>query len=291
MEDKTLYSNYLAVNSEYPDIDAMYGMLSKEGFGEYVNGIAGYFKNSISNFVGIFGSVETKLDLRDKKEYNGHVKTLLGIKKTINNVIKNGKMEAVGKYESPVILGLKVDLLTLITSLETGFNKLDKSLETELDELDLYVSNFLSSEDFRRSTRPFKSKSKAYELTNELEKVLSSAIDENGTKDRMKISKLLPNINSLETIIGKMLDVAKHAKVDRMDNVKERIRDIKVKTLAILDTYASKDNEISKQRLGEFSNKLDSVAKLVTVSMSIIYLFNQTVDMTKTVVKIIDENM
>ena len=137
-------------------------MCSNESVGSFVSGISGYVTEKIKDISTSFSINSDRLGKVDKKDLSEQAKELTNLKKDIISILKDVKFQDVDNRETPVTLGLKVDLLTMVNKIDAVIKTIATDLEESIDEIDTVVSNMLANADYRKRLKPGKKFEKLY---------------------------------------------------------------------------------------------------------------------------------
>lgn len=269
-----------ALLQEVPDLTVRATMLSTEENDTVIKQFANFFVNKIDAIAGVFSKNKTRVPGVLDKEYNQFVKDLVAVKKDIEPIISTVKFSHVETMAIPVMLGLRGDLIHTVEQLKTGMDIVNKSLLTSLSETDKVVAKVLSDNNYRTATRPTNNDNHAdYESYSKLSDILTELIDSNGVKDTKKLKELLPNVSSIETLYNTLLDIANTNTLKNMKEIESAIKIISERTNVLFEDMGSDMStvEMSKPIAYHLANRLEVTAKLVTTSISIMHVYNQTV--------------
>ena len=106
--------------------------------------------------------------------------------------------------------------------------------------------------------------------------MLNKCIDTKKLEDTRLIKDLLPNISSMTKVYDTLVKSANKTSSKFLININDLIDSIYVKTQT-LEKEMNEEFEISKTVLNKLATDLEYNAKLVTATMSVVYLYNQTV--------------
>lgn len=279
--------------STIPDLAEKATMVATvEDMGVFINSISNFFTNRIEAAVNTFKGMGERLEIVDKKEYSVYIKNILKIQKEINHIIKVADLSKISKIQTPVTLGLKVDLLKLTMILKEKFTLIEHNLESSINETERVISFFISDHDYRISNRTNKYKVDIDNIIDELEIGLVEIIDEHSVIDRKPLEEVIPSISSLKIIVKNILDIGHMSDVKKLNSMKSSIKVIYEKIDTLLELIRSNENMmVSKPRLHELGGRIEDIAKFITLATTYITLLNQTTDMLKNAVKLIEDSM
>jgi len=277
---------YKAKN-EIPDLRSRADMLCTEDMGSFVNNVSNYFTTKFSDVIKSFTTTENRLKSVKKRDLSEQAKTVLKLKKDIKYILDNVKMADVANKNVGSILGLKTDLLTLSDKLKDSTLELNKDLLKHVDTVDTLVSKVLADDEYRRSVKPIRTYVEIEKIENNMSKVIAELIDPNGTKDIVKISEVLPNLNSLQIINENLNEANSLLTYKNIKDLEKMINKLNSKVNDLYDLLVDEDIIISKNIISDLGYTVESLAELITTSVSIFYLVNQADSMLINIVKVI----
>lgn len=277
---------YKAKN-EIPDLRSRADMLCTEDMGSFVNNVSNYFTTKFSDVIKSFTTTENRLKSVKKRDLSEQAKTVLKLKKDIKYILDNVKMADVANKNVGSILGLKTDLLTLSDKLKDSTLELNKDLLKHVDTVDTLVSKVLADDEYRRSVKPIRTYVEIEKIENNMSKVIAELIDPNGTKDIVKISEVLPNLNSLQIINENLNEANSLLTYKNIKDLEKMINKLNSKVNDLYDLLVDEDIIISKNVISDLGYTVESLAELITTSVSIFYLVNQADSMLINIVKVI----
>lgn len=278
------------VISTIPNLIFRAESLSTEGMGVYVNEVSEYFTNKIKDIANIFSTSKKRTEVVSKKELTEQAKDLIKLRGTVNDIIKNTEMKNVANVETPVILGMSVNML-VATELILSISKYSTSdILENLDDLDTLISNMLSSKDARSKSTPYTNyDSDIYKNNEHLENVIAKIINKNGTIDRKPVIEVTPNIKSIQTIYDNLRKMNTMFDYTTMSKIKEDVSKLSSKVELLEEVLSDKNiGNVSKSALNELAYNLEIMAHYVTNAITIFYIVNQLNDMFGSLCKVIN---
>lgn len=249
--------------------------ISTEGFGSFLSKVSSFFVSKIEYAREALG-ISSKQAKSVSNEHNAYVEDLLKNKKDMQYVVNNLSYSILENARVMAPVGIKVDLLKACKELKEGIKLINTEVFKSLDSLDDYISNVLNDADFRTQTRPQKADKNAIDYSTKLYSVLNTCVDDSKVEDTTKLKELLPNLNSLQKVYEELVDLSDLTSVDKIKEINDAVDAIYVKVEA-LEKELNTTFEVSKVVLKKLVEDLESNAKLVTVAINTIYLYNQTV--------------
>jgi hypothetical protein len=243
--------------------------------------ISNFFINRLEGISNVFSKNKNRGDIN----YNTFLLETIKLSSDVAKAVKKGNYQKVEHLTVPVTLGLRTDLLTTTAQLKIAMELSLNDLFKHLDDLDTMVAKVMTDVNYRTSTKPIINTSKK-DVNKTLENILSTIIDPYGKEDIKKINTLIPNISSIQTVHNNLLELAKGGSIKDMQKINdttviigERIKE--------LEDYLTVNNDvkISSVVINELASQLEETAKLITLSMSVIFILNQTLVTFKNILK------
>ena len=208
-----------------------------------------------------------------------------------SNDLKNVKYANVENRLSPVVVGLKVNLLVYNETLLKHIDVESKVIDI-LEKTSNLLSNIMSDEAFRKSFKPRDlGLDKIESLTDEMRNDFSKLIDSKALHDRLPVNKLVPNIASITPLAHSTAVMANKLKYNKMLEVKNRISNISEKIDMLIEYIEAKDNKfvIAKNNMDALADALDTTGELVTIYSTLFMLVNQEIGMVSNLITIVKE--
>jgi hypothetical protein len=205
--------------------------------------------------------------------------------------LKNIKYANIENRSSPVVIGLKVNLLVYNETMLKHIDVESKVMNI-VDKTSNLLSNIISDESFRTSFKPRDlGIVETNKLIDDMRSDFSKLIDANGLHDRLQINKLVPNIASITPLANSTAILANKLKYNKMTEVKSKISEISEKIDMLVEYIETKDNNfiIAKNNIDALADSLDSAGELVTLYSTMYMLVNQQIGMVQNLVKIVKE--
>ena len=277
MTENVLKEYALAIES-LPNLKERVDMLesSNESMGAVFNSVSGFITSQFTAISSIFNSNSSRLENVNKKDLSEQAKDLMKTKKDISKIMSTVKMVDIHTIETPVPLGMQTDMLTASAILKASSERIAKSIFTYIDEVDTLVSKMLADGEYRKKLKPGKTfdsiQNDSYENLNDIRTV----INENGVNDRMKIDDILPNLNSLDSIMNNLDKANKVLTYSKIKELKESLDKLSSKINDLYEYYVdNEDLEITKSSIKELAHGIENLADYTTSSITVFYLVNQ----------------
>jgi hypothetical protein len=289
MMNVNLYKELNTTLGAIPKLAERTEFLCTEDAGSFVNGISNYVTEKIKDISTSFSINASRLDKVDKKDLSEQAKELMDLKKDIAAIIKDVKFQNVDKRETPVTLGLKIDLLSLVNKIDPVIKTMSTDIIGTIDEVDTIVSNMLANADYRKRLKPGKKFSELYTTIGKMDSLMEDAIDPNGTIDRLSIGKVLPNLNSLNTIYDRLKEQNNLFTYKDIKTIKNGVSVLNEKVDSLYQLFSEDEDslKVSKESITELAYALEALAEYVTKSITVFYLLNQANSIAVNAVKII----
>lgn len=288
--------NYLDVTNELNEqlvaVRFVTNNITRESMPMFLKNISTLFINKLESFLGIFSTNTDRLDA-DKvyKDYNTFVKDMYERKSDVNKISKELQYPEVSNLVVPTVVGLnpKKNLLDLTNNVVSAMPLVKDNIINELVNLDTYLANILTDPNFRTQSAPQKQNMSLVKLESDLYKKLDEVIVTKAIEDTAKLHTLIPNFSSLNTVIESLYGQARGITLEFMKDIEKAI-DLLHDKVKVLEEDMRKPNfEIHKNVLKKLTDDLEMGAKTITVSISYIHLFNQTVLITTNIIKMLKD--
>lgn len=249
--------------------------LSTEGFGTFLEKVGTLFREKLSvvtNALGVSNSQSSKMG----NTSSAYIEDLEKNKKNLIWVVNNIDYIVAKQARVMAPVGLKVDLIKAASELEDVIHDLQAKVHASLDDLDVTISSVLNYADYRTQSKPLKPNKDAIVYSEKFYSVLNRIVDTKKMEDTKLIKDLIPNISSLTKVYDIVIKCKNSVSEACLTELNELIDNVYVKTQT-LEKELEGDYTISKTVLNKLATDLENNAKLITVTMSVIYLFNQIV--------------
>lgn len=257
--------------------------ISTEGVSSFLEKVTSFFVSKVGyvrEALGITSSEANKVS----SDVNVHVKELIDLKKSMQSIISNKSYASIEKDRVMSPVGIKVDLVKLSNELKSVMKLTDNEVFECIERLDTYVSSVLNDVDFRTQTKPQSIDKEAIKYADRLYSNLNTCIDSKKIEDTRLVKELLPNLSSLDKVYDNLIDISNYTSVNKLNNINKAIENVYAKT-EVLEQELGGKYEVSKVILKKLIEDLENNAKLITVYVNTIYLYNQTVICVNTLIK------
>lgn len=257
--------------------------ISTEGVSSFLEKVTSFFVSKVGyvrEALGITSSEANKVS----SDVNVHVKELIDLKKSMQSIISNKSYASIEKDRVMSPVGIKVDLVKLSNELKSVMKLTDSEVFECIERLDTYVSSVLNDVDFRTQTKPQSIDKEAIKYADRLHSNLNTCIDSKKIEDTRLVKELLPNLSSLDKVYDNLIDISNYTSVNKLNNINKAIENVYAKT-EVLEQELGGKYEVSKVVLKKLIEDLENNAKLITVYVNTIYLYNQTVICVNTLIK------
>lgn len=275
----------LAYHTDLKEIPNLYEratmVASNEDFNTYVSNIASFFTEKMKVISNSFDHSVQQLFGLNKEQDNYNVTSIINLQKELQ-AIAGTKMIDIEKIQTPILLGMKLNLLETLSVLSVCFDTINKELIPMLKETDSTVSKVMSNKDFRLQTKPLKDKYSSFIINDTLMTKIEDMIDVNGVKDRTNLINVFPNIDSFRVSYDSIMKLSESASVTKINEIKDYSKIISEKVDVLYKHLSdNKDFKISKEVLNYLGYTLEDAAKSITSAITVIYIYNQSVDILR----------
>lgn len=265
--------------------------ITHENEGSFFKNISQFFASKMQVIGSVFGFNSDRVEKFDSmKKPNEYNKDLFGLKKKMDSIVDTRRYTSIENIDVPTVVGLKVPLNELVDGLQEALGIINGKLYSVLDSIDIEAAKILSSDDYRKSTRPIKLNEDITKINNSLDKILTKMINPRLINDVTKFNKLFPkNIESLRQVYNGTMNLDAMATSKAMLQIQQKTKDVAEKVDHIAEQLnRNKDFEISKPILKAFMSDVKEAANFVTNSMSFVHLYNQLNMILKGIILILD---
>lgn len=246
-----------------------------ESFGSFIDNVGSFFRSKLE-LVRNALSISAKQSNQITTEFNAHVDDLIKLKADMIWVSNNIEYMVVKQARVMAPAGIKVDLIKASEELDDAVKLIHDKVFKCLDSLDLTISSVLTDEDYRTQSKPLKIDNDIISTGDRLYAILNKVTDTKKVEDTRLVKDLLPNMSSMDKVFNNLIKSSEKTSSKVLKEINEMVDSIYVKTQT-LEEEMKETYPISKTVLNKLSTDLESTAKLVTVTMSTMYLYNQTV--------------
>lgn len=265
--------------------------LSAEDMPVILKNISNFFLDKLDTVKNLFGVNSERQDAHTiKHDVNVFVKDLYKLKDKAIKFSKNVQYSTVENISVPSVPGQTVMLPELCTNLQMNLQHINNTMYAYLDSLDNYIAQVIADKDFRESAKPQKPNDQIEKDENNAYKQLNQVVSSKKLTDTMKIKEMIPNISAIPACVETLYKIGNGITLENLKMIKERTKTI-TENITILQEDMKQDKEylISKPVLNKLTKDLESTAKYITVGISYIYLYNQTVSVTQRLIETIDK--
>ena len=251
--------------------------ISNESSPMFLTNISKFFIDKFSVISNVLGFNQNKCNKLGTKEYNVFVRDLRNMHGRLLKFIKDNDYRKVADLRIPTVVGMKYNIVKTATELQKAFSMLNGAVSDGLDRVDTYVAMVMSDKDFRIISKQQEEDKEVIKLEKELSDILVNLIDTKKVDDSDKFENVFPSINSLSNAYDLLLSIGNGLTLENMNKINEKIDGIVEKISVMQEEMARKNYEVSKTVIKKLSTDLENNAKLVTVSTSLLHLYNQCV--------------
>jgi hypothetical protein len=260
-----------------PNLKERSNLVATEDISGIIKNIGSFFNDKLNAISNIFKSNKNRNKELTQNDVNGFVKDLINIDKNINKIKKNVKFSDIEFIEIPVITGLNQDLYVTSKKLNIGLTLVNDNLINILNRVDEEVSLLLSSKDHALSSRPNKNNSDIYKVNRDMVNLINDILNKNSLGDTKKIKHLLPSINAIPDIKNILLQSTHVTTYDNIKKIDYKVNMLYNKIDTLYDEIKNKKIIVMKPRLQDLADILEVSAKIITNSITIMHIYNQTV--------------
>jgi hypothetical protein len=254
-----------------------FGMFVQTGFVKIID----HFDDLIQGFSTVTSNADW-VDNSKRLQYN---------KKQVIKLIDKVKWFDVYEQEVPTILGMNKSLIATTKSLRLAGEHIRMNLKNSLNYLDDNLSDALSNDEFRQSTKLLKKNERPYiDHGEQLRKYLSEFTTDDKT-DRKQLKDIMNRNSELLDSSENMVAVLDLIDLVKVGGIERKLATARVK-LDKLYKLMSSNSEYSLTSISSenFANITGDVAKYVTVSMVTLTAIYTVIGMLNNIYNVYKEN-
>lgn len=269
---------------EMPALSEMTLMLSVESSG-FIETSQTYLTTRFKSIGSIFTkltTLETQIQTRELMREHNELKKL---RITVNKIVNNVNYRDVKDIKLPVITGMNTTMKIAIDLLLSEKSRYTDDVFKVVDHCSDVVSKFVTDEKYRTSSRPIIPQKLAVEGLDIFENMVETIITSKNPTDTKKYSELYYNITDLEDIRISLIDLAAKMNIKQIQKTDKELKQISVMVDQLVEDFTIFPNRsITPERMKELSAVLETTAKYVSMSTTILYISLQITEMYKTTI-------
>lgn len=290
MTSVNLNKEVQSILTTIPNLGYRSEALATEDMGLYIKKVGNFFTSRLAEIQDLFSVSSNRLSKVDKKDISEQMKTILKLQTQFAAMQSKVDYSTVRNVETPVMLGQRLNVLDIVTKLNSIITEINKHLLQDIDNVDTIVSKMIADAQHRKTIHITNKFEDIGNRSSAVAEVIDAAIDPNGTLDRMPIGQVIPNIASIKDILEGLKELNGMFTYKQILLVKKAVIKLSDKVETLYDVLASDFDEtitVSKGSLNEVSYGLENLAKYVTNSVTIFYILNQTSDNVKVMIELL----
>lgn len=259
--------------SEFSSKSTMFNGVGNEDFMAIISNAKMFLTKGLDKISGLFSSSlnETKNPIPVFRDINDYITYLERSKGSFDSVY----LEALFKTDIPYIAGCKVNFETLVDRLKSLVVDHGKKVKNAVYEADLIVSKALSSDDFRKSSRPYTETQPIKDgkkFNEDIANFNREVIDPVNMVDHKPFSEVFGNVSSLYEA-GKILkSIGDMTLFKDLQNIHGEVTSISVKVKSLANQIETGNIECTNECIKHVISCLTVSAEAVT-SLAILYYF------------------
>ena len=249
---------------------------SEEGLGDFVAGINGIFSNKLNFLTGFISGEKTKFPTEELSDYGRQLK-LNAVK--VDGILRNKPVTMVLDTDVIVPMGFNADLLYTAKELDKAISLIKNTLFVEIDKVDTLISNILTDEGYRLSSRPLIKNNNAKEINKTLNKILKDIVGVGSTEEIVKLRTILPSVNKLKDVNNILLAISSGVHLDTLNQIKSASQRLREKCEELHALSKNNSNfKIRKEILISLVEDLEATALMITNASTILTYYAQLVN-------------
>lgn len=252
-------------------------IVSNEDESSFLKKVTSFFIDKVSSLCDVFKSNENRLSSKydTLKQRNVYTEELLKLRKDVIDITNTKDYFTIKHYNTPTVVGMRGNLLDILSVLEKGFELINKDLFENVEDLDVFLSTLISVEDTKFNSRDTLPNDNVIKLNKQLDKILRDAIDPKKVIDVDKIENLIPNLSSLKSVYERTINLESYTTSKAMLELQNSVSSITEKVNILISSLEDEEYEISKAMLKKVTTDMENTAQLVTNAASYLHLYNQ----------------
>ena len=272
----------IAVEEMYKKIGGMRLIthnISNESAPAFLVNISKFFTSKLKIVTEAFTNIKNKyIGMKtDQNLHNAFVQELMKLRPNVKELMKKEWSE-IESMPCPVVVGMNTNLVEVVKVLEVGLDLCKDNVVKNLDVLESYIQQVLSDPDFRMSSRPQLPDANPIKLEETLYTNLNKVISTKNVSDSGHFRDLFPNVRSVHDVTEKLIELGTGVTLESMRDIESKIANITNDTNMLIEEMNNKDFTVHKNILKKLGTDFESNAKMVTVCVSYIHLYNQCVN-------------
>lgn len=249
--------------------------VSVEGLGDIIEGLGNMFTKRINYITGFFSSKNKKSFSTEVSESISSYHKELKLKEyMVDEIIRNKAVTEVLNTLIAIPLGMKVGYPEASKLISGAMDIIEDKIFPLLDGVDSKLSEVISDEAHRLSSRPTTLNKEIKDVNRDLGKVLNKIINPNGKEEFVKVREVFPNVASLKDVYNTLLKTSNINNLKNLHNIYAVSESIRNKCEEL---YALSNNNpgfrIKKPVLTNLMEDLEEAAYLVTNSAAVINFY------------------
>lgn len=253
--------------------------VSNEGVMDTLKSLVGVFSTKLANLKSAFtGNSERLKEIPfNERDMNVYARELVRLRPRVQNIVQTIQYSNVMDYKLVSISKLDKNFKDTANIIDGVYKEMDKKLESHLDNLDILLSNVIGDEGFRTSSRPFKPDTEAKKYSDELKNTLYNLFKSKRMEDVDKLKNIYPNMKSILETFDTLVSISSSPSINKLRDLNKYCTDIESKIDAMISDIKDKRLVVSKSVLVKLSEDLESVANIVTMSVSFAEVYSRLV--------------
>ena len=241
-----------------------------------VRGILAYY-DSVDIFIEDLVEYDTRTPGIKKLKYSrGDLIKYMGDNKKLFTKLSNRK--------TPVISGLSVNYMHICNMLDNSKDNVE-SILTNINDLNVYVSNIITS---KSNDVIFLNTLEINNTTNKTDKELSIITDNKTVSDRVKLNKVVKNLDELLAVSDRALVLGNEYKMEKLITINDANALLINKLKVLFNITKIDDNKLTKEESKELVKLIDVVAKKLTAVAFLFYIYQQLINMIIGSIKLVE---
>lgn len=259
--------------SDFANKETMFKGVGNEDFASIIANARLFLTKGLDKISGLFTSSlsETQNPIPVFRDYNDYIVYLEKHRGDFDSVF----IESLLKSDVPYIAGCKVNFEVLVDKLRDLVNDHGKKVKNAVYEADMIISKALSSEDFRKSSRPYsepQSIKDGRKFNEDIAAFNKEVIDPIKMEDHGLFMDIYGSLNSFYESGKKLKAIGDMTMFKELQNIHGEVTSISVKVKSLSNMIQTGNIECTNECIKHIIGCLTVSAEAVT-SLAILYYF------------------
>jgi len=263
--------------------------VSTEAF-ETIKSIPKFFTVRLNKMIDFFKSTSANLTAYTPKEINIYHKDLLKNRFKYKKAMSKLDYVSIKRRKVPTGIGINVDILELTRVMTESTTVVSDNLDGILKDTTETIARLVTDKGYRQSSRPPVIDRKYLAANKLLETNIDKVLDPKVVNDTLAVKDLMPSLPHLEEAIELAVDYGGEMTTRSLDSIKEDIAVIANYAESLYQVLREEQDVITKKRILEISEYLQTSAEFVTNAIKTLYISNKSIIIINNLVTVVTKD-